>query len=203
MSSLFNVHCVNTLPASLDGDTFYFVKDGAEKMSVTATNPDGTTAYRTHTSADILAMIATGVGGVNHLGVVATLSDLEPLEADGKVKYVVVADATTGSFKRLDPITMVPTTVTGDDTITSTTKKNAWYVYSPTDGGWLKTGEGENLDTVLDFSELTGIENVLTAIAKMHEHTNAAVLNALSDVGGDLYYGGNIVSSVSYTNNWA
>ena len=147
-------------------------------------------------------MIATGVGGVNHLGVVATLSDLEPLEADGKVKYVVVADAKTGVFNRLDPVTMVPEAVTGDDTIASTTNKSAWYVYSPTHGGWLKTGEGEAVDATIDFSQITGTAALLAAMDKAHEHANMSVLDDLSDIGGNLAYKGSELQNIKYINNW-
>ena len=202
MPPLFSIENVNALPSTLAGNTIYNVKDGSDKMFITATNPDGSVAYRTHTNADIMAMLTAGIGGVNQLAVVPNLGGLAELEADGKVKYAVVADAKTGVFNRLDPVTMVPEAVTGDDTIASTTNKSAWYVYSPTHGGWLKTGEGEAVDATIDFSQITGTAALLAAMDKAHEHANMSVLDDLSDIGGNLAYKGSELQNIKYTNNW-
>ena len=202
MPPLFSIENVNALPSTLAGNTIYNVKDGSDKMFITATNPDGSVAYRTHTNADIMAMLTAGIGGVNQLAVVPNLGGLAALEADGKVKYAVVADAKTGVFNRLDPVTMVPTAVTGDDTIASTTNTSAWYVYSPAHDGWLKTGEGEAVDTTIDFSQITGTQALLAAMDKAHEHANMSVLDDLSDIGGNLAYKGSELQNIKYTNNW-
>lgn len=92
--SVLNIAIVDALPGTPAGNTVYFITDGAGGLTITVTNPDGTTARSTKTTAQIQSLIDTAIGG--SAGAIpiytATIATRDALTLT-KNTFVFVADA--------------------------------------------------------------------------------------------------------------
>lgn len=84
---------------------------------------------------------------------------------------------------------------TGDETVESGAAK---YLYVSAESGWVKTGEAESLDVVVQWEKVQGTDEVKAAMAKAHEHANKTLLDSISadesagtvSINGKTYYPG-------------
>lgn len=142
--SILNIAIVSTLPGTPAGNTVYFVTDGGSGLTITVTNPDGTTARSTKSTSQIQGLIDTAIGG--SAGAIpiytATIASRDALTLT-KNTFVFVADAAA------------------DATVDSGA---ALYFYAYGEGSpWKKVYEYESMDFTVpnvailnDLSDISG-----------------------------------------------
>jgi len=124
-----------------------------------------------------IAAIKAAIAGQTGCQVLNTITERDALTSMNPGDQVWVLDAT------------------GDSTVTSGAAK---YLYVSAETGWVKTGEAESLDVVVQWEKVQGTEEVQAAMAKAHEHANKTLLDSIStneetgvlSVNGKNYYPG-------------
>lgn len=120
-----------------------------------------------------------GVATLNSSGVIP--SDQIP---SSYKESVVVADIAERDalVDKYEGLRVIVTDATADPTVAV-----GWaeYVWGPAPGEWIKMGEGESLDLILEWSNIQGrpsssVANIDDAVVKKHSHSNKAVLDATS-----------------------
>jgi len=106
-----------------------------------------------------IAAIKAAIAGQTGCQVLNTIADRDGLTGMNPGDQVWVLDAT------------------GDSTVTAGAAK---YLYVSEETGWVKTGEAESLDVVVQWEQVRGTEEVKAAMAKAHEHANKALLDSIS-----------------------
>lgn len=180
---------VNTLPAQLEGDAFYYVANGEYAESY-LTNSAGV-AKSVGNSSMINALIAKALvdftAQANAVEIVADIAARDLLTAESEVNLMIlVLDASA------DP---------------SVNSGSAMYAYSHTDNQTYKVAEYESMDVVVQWTGIQGrptsspaqIDN---AVSLAHSHANKTVLDKLTDSGGQLLYAGSPITTDWTTNNW-
>lgn len=192
-----NFHKVASLPVVLQANSIYFVENGTSAEtyvtnSVGEAKSVGNTAM-INTLIDA-ALDATLDAAIN--GAIAAANAIE-IVAD------VAARNTLGTTLNRNALILV-LDATGDPTVAS---GGAMYAFNNSNDTYSKVTEYESLDRIITWSEISGkptssVAAIDSAVAASHVHANAAVLNALSDSGGQLLYNGNPVQPTWSTNNW-
>jgi len=179
---------VLALPATLAPNTVYFVADAddADLIKVYVSTNDGLQARRVPTMTDIVASINDIVTSANSVEVTGLYADLSGVDfnVNGPTKMVLVLDAT------------------GD---TSVSSGAATYVNHS--GNWIKIAEHESQDLVLQWSAIQGRPTssataIDDAVAASHSHSNASVLELLTDNAGVLMYDGTPVATQFGAAEW-
>lgn len=177
---------VNTLPGTFAGSTIYIVKDAnADYGEMYISNSAGSAVRRLPTRTDIQNMVNTAVAGTSHMYVVANIAARNAL-APTIVTQALVIDAT------------------GDATVNSGA---ASYIYNPDTSSWVKIGEYESMDVILQWSSIQGKPNSTSseiddAVSKVHTHSNKTVIDKFSEVSGDLKYDGAFIDPVLRAIDW-
>lgn len=175
MSNL-NIFKVLSKPSTsaIVADSVYFVKSSnSDHFEVFVSNKEGNKLYDlrgTVPNQNVPQGFGTSV-------IVSTYSDLNNIDTD-ESWFSFVVDAT------------------GDTTVSS---GGAFYAYDSVDLVWIKVAETESMDVILSWDNIQGKPNstptqIDTAVNKVHEHGNKAVLDLLTVSGGKLQYDGNDVS---------
>lgn len=180
---------VSTLPAQLDGDSFYYVSNGDYAESY-LTNSAGT-AKSLGNSAMINALIQEALADFtaqgNSVEIVADIAARDAMTATAETNLMIlVLDAT------------------GDPTVGS---GSAMYAYAHATTTTYKIAEYESMDVVIEWSNITGrpassVAQIDNAVSLAHSHANKAVLDKLSDASGALLYNGAPITTDWTTNNW-
>lgn len=177
---------VNALPAVLTGSTMYVVKAANAAMAeLVFTNTDGSVARHVINQADVSAMITTAISNLQDIVVVANIA-ARNAAVPTRNELVLVLDAT------------------GDSTVTAGA---ALYVYEVASASWFKVADYQSLDVVLTWTSIMGRPAstpaaIDDAVNKAHTHANKAVLDAVSDSGGQLAYNGVVVSNYVANAEW-
>lgn len=174
----YRVFKETALPGALLPNSIYLIGPTAEPdyLEVVVTTSDGTATRRTLSRPDVQSMIDASTTGGNLLEVVDDIAARDALLAtlDGNV-LILVLDASA------------------DTTVDA---GFATYAYRHADTSLTKISEGENLDVVLQWSNIQGGPSstpgaIDAAVSNSHAHTNATELDQIGqDADGDLTYNG-------------
>jgi hypothetical protein len=182
-----NFFKVNTLPATLEADSFYYVLNGTRAESYLTDNAGS--AKLIGNTQMINDLINQALGGLNldALEIVADIAARDAAQAGyASNKLVLVTDATA------------------DATVNAGA---ALYAYNNADDSFTKVSEYESLDIQLEWSQiqnrpLSTVSQIDDAVAKRHTHANKAVLDLVTeDADLDLEFRGNPVLKFK-TANW-
>lgn len=180
-------HKVASLPGTLVADAIYFVENGTYTEAYVVDNSQ--VAKAMGNSVMINALIDAKLAAFNQ-GIVDDVAD------------ITARDALT-----LDENALVLVYDASDDA--TVTAGSALYYYDFSLTSWTKVTEFESLDLTLTWSSLTDGPSstpaqVDAAVAQSHSHSNKTFLDKIGESGGDLTYGGSLVSgNVDWTtNNW-
>ncbi len=192
-----NFHKVTTLPGVLQANAVYFVENGSYAETY-VTNSVGV-ARSVGNTAMINALIDFAIDTAVDTAINDAIAAANAIE----IVADIPARNTLGSSLNRNALVLV-LDATGDATVGS---GGAMYAYNNATDTFSKVTEYESLDRVITWSEITGkptstAAQIDAAVADSHVHANAAVLNALSDSGGQLLYNGNPVQPTWSTNNW-
>lgn len=178
---------VTTLPGTLEPDAFYYVENGSYAESY-ITNSAGV-AKGVGNSAMINALIDAAItdalADYNALEIVADITARDALALARNALVLVIdasADATVGTGSAL-------------------------YAYNEAADSWTKVAEYESMDIVIQWTSIQGRPTstpaqIDSAVSQAHSHSNKAVLDDLSDNGGQLNYKGAAITTEWQTNNW-
>ncbi len=180
---------VTTLPAQLEGDSFYYVSNGDVAESY-LTNSAGVAKSLGNTAminALIQAALADFASESNAVEIVADIAARDAL--------------TTGSDRNLMILVIDAT----DDPTVNT--GSALYAYAKDSDTTYKVAEYESMDVVLSWSNLSGRPTstpaqIDAAVGQAHGHDNKAVLDKLSESSGQLRYNNQPLTTDWSTNNW-
>ncbi|GGJ65470.1 hypothetical protein [Deinococcus aquiradiocola] len=169
---------VVTLPGTLQPNAFYYVLNGSYSESY-LTNSTGV-AKAIGNSAMINALIDA------KLAAASTLQSVPTIAARNSAAAATTANAL-----------YLVTDATGDPTVTSGA---ALYFYEKAANKHTKVAEYESMDVVLQWANIQGRPNstpaaIDAAVGASHTHGNKGVLDALTDSGGRLQYGGQPVNT--------
>lgn len=163
---------VTALPGTYEASTMYLVQGSeAGLMDIYVSSSNGATVRHIISKSEINTMITNALGGFNTVQVVADITARNALTPTVNTQ-VMVLDAT------------------GDPTVAAGA---ATYIYDTVTTAWYKISESESMDLVINWSDIVGAPTTTSAsiddaVSKAHSHTNIAVLDDLSDIGGALAY---------------
>lgn len=187
--ALVKFNKVNTLPGTLDANTFYFVENGTFAESYITDNEGN--ARSVGNSAMINALIndalASWTGGAAALEIVADIPARDAL--------VATLDANT---------MLLVIDASGDPTVSS---GSALYAYGASNTTVYKLAEYESMDVVMQWSALVGGPSstpaqIDDAVSMRHNHANKSVLDKLGSDAEGLLFDGQPVSARWATANW-
>jgi hypothetical protein len=180
---------VNTLPSTLQPDSFYYLLNGDYAESY-LTNAAGE-AKSLGNSVMINALISAALSSLPSSGApvlyAADIAARDALEDDlTQAVFVLVLDAT------------------GDPTVAAGA---ALYAWNPATSTWLKVAEYESMDLELTWDALTGKPlstpaQIDSAVAASHSHANKATLDKFSEAGGLVRFSGSAIPAEWNTTNW-
>lgn len=187
--SLLKFFKVSVLPSIFEGDSFYYVANGdyAESYLTNSAGVPKSLGNSTMTNALIQAALANFQTRANAVEIVANVAARDAMTAAAESNLMIlVVDAT------------------GDSTVGA---GSALYAYAHDTTTTHKVAEYEAMDAVLNWSQIQGRPTstaalIDDAVTKRHAHANSAVLDKLSEVGGQLQYGGLPIASDWSTKNW-
>jgi hypothetical protein len=165
---LYQVFKETTIPTTWVNSSVYFIKAvGATYTECYITTKTGTPT-RMINEADVQALISSALSDSNSFNIVANIAArnaLLPLPANRQVFVENASDAG------------------GDPTVLS---GGAWYLYKKSDNTWIKTGETESMDAVLNWSNIVGkpastAVSIDNAVAASHAHTNKPQLDKFGE----------------------
>lgn len=190
-----NFHKVTTLPVMLEANSIYFVENGAHAETY-VTNSTGV-ARSVGNTAMINEIVDVAVDAAIGTAVDDAVSQVSAVEI---VADIAARDALTLSANRL----VLVLDATGDATVGV---GGAMYAYNHSNATFSKVTEYESMDRVISWSEITGGPSstpaaIDAAVAAAHTHANAAVLDKLSEVDGNLVYDGAPLVTSWTTTNW-
>jgi len=181
-------HKVMSLPANLEPDSIYFVKNGtfSETYLTSSTGEAASIGNSSMITSVVNPLIVTAISQLNTTQIVANISARNALS------------------KTINHIVMVKD-ATADSTVAVGA---ALYVYETTSNTWTKIAEYESLDVSLNWSGIVGKPNsapslIDDAVTKRHAHSNILVLDQLSETSGKLAYKGQAVSDGSGASSWS
>lgn len=181
---------VNTLPATLEPDSLYFVANGVYAESYIT---DGTgTAKSLGNSAMINALVDQALS--NWSGAASTVS----IVADIAARDALIATLDANTMILVVDASADPTVGAG----------SALYAYAAGTDTVYKLAEYESLDVIVQWSEIEGRPSstpaqIDNAVSLAHSHANKAVLDELSDTDNALHYRGERVGGVEWkSTNW-
>lgn len=174
---------VNVLPGTLEANAFYLVLNG--NYCETYLTNSSAVAKMVGNSVMINELIDAKLAAINSLRKVANIAARNALVLMQNT-MVLVADAT------------------GDGTVSSGA---ALYFYDSAATTYTKVAEYESMDAITSWASISGKPSsspaqIDSAVANAHTHSNSTVLNALSDVSGELRYNGNPIPMSWTTANW-
>lgn len=181
--SKLKFHQVNTLPATLEADAFYYVINGNYVESYLTNN--SAVAKMIGNSTMINALIDAKISGLGAMEIVADIAARDALTLTSNV-MVLVQDASA------------------DATVTAGA---ALYAYKLSTTSFIKVSEYESMDVVVNWADVQNrpsspIGDIDDAVTKRHTHTNKAQLDKITEDGdGDLVYNGNAVARFN-TDDW-
>lgn len=190
MTTPYKVFKETALPATLQPHAIYLVAPTAQPdyVEIYVTNAAGDASRRTPRIPDIQAMIdsAVATAGQQQLFVVDDIAARDALAPTSVIKAIVI-DATADA-----------TVDTG----------GATYVYNPATTTWIKTGEEESMDAIVDWSTLTGgptasAAAIDAAVANRHTHANKTQLDSIDEDGaGNMTYNGALPATGWASTGW-
>lgn len=178
---------VNALPDPLTASTLYIVKNAdAQLADVYFTGTDVAEVRHIISKADVTAMIASAVGNMQNIQVVADIAARDALVLD-RTTLVLVLDATA------------------DETVEA---GSAMYVWDVATTQYFKVAEYESLDIELTWDSIAGRPTstpaaIDDAVMKAHTHSNKASLDKIGEDGnGQMTYNGQPVSNYLAVADW-
>lgn len=178
MATSLKFFALTTLPTTLVGNAFYYIKNGnyAESYLTDSAGSAKMIGNSAMIQAIVAAELANWSGDSTSIVIVPTIAARDALAAGATTNLLVlVLDAT------------------GDSTVTSGA---ALYAYELTGTTWHKLSEFESMDVVLKWADLqdkpvSSVADIDDAVDKKHEHLNKAALDKIGeDAEGHLTYGG-------------
>lgn len=187
--ALIKFYKVNTLPGTLEGDAFYYVSNGDIAESY-LTNSAGI-AKSVGNSAMINALIQEALDGL------AVQGNAIEIATNIAARDALIAAATSN-------LLILVVDATGD---TSVGTGSALYAFSFSAQTTYKVAEYESMDVILQWTSIVGrptssAAQIDSAVSQAHAHTNKVVIDALSDVAGQLQYKGAPLTTNWTTQNW-
>lgn len=180
---------VNALPATFEGDSFYYVANGeyAESYLTNSAGVPKSVGNSVMINALIQAALAEFQQQGNAVEIVANIAARNAMTAAAeKNLMILVIDASAD-----------PTVDSG----------SALYAYAFDTTTTYKVAEYESMDATLDWSMVanrptSSVTQIDNAVSLSHSHANKVVLDKLSEVGGGLLYNGAPITTDWTTNNW-
>ena len=173
-----NIHRVNSLPATLEASSIYYVSNVAnpELVEIYMTGNDADTVKRTINQADVDAWINLALADVESSTVLIapTIAERDAL-ALSRSTLVLVIDAT------------------GDSTVKAGA---ATYIYDASSQQFTKISEFESLDLVQSWDNIVDgpestPEQIDESVLRSHAHANSAQLAKVGqDAQGEFTYNG-------------
>lgn len=190
--SMVKFYKVSSLPGTLEANSFYFVMNSDYAESYIT---DNVGVAKSIGNSNMIEEVADNLLGGSSFKVVADITERDALVTGTSAFLVLVADASADS-----------TVVTG----------GALYAWKPDvapSGEFRKVAEYESMDVdfstiSIDWSQLTSkpsssVVDIDDAVAKKHDHSNKAILDALDeDVSNYLTYNGTTVGSIWNSLDW-
>lgn len=180
---MLKFHKVNTLPGTLDADSFYFVLNGTVCEGY-VTNSAGLARGIFSTSLTNAA-IDTKLAALNVLVKVADIAARNALTKTANMMILVV-DATAD---------------------TSVIAGAALYFYEHSTTSYSKVAEYESMDVVTAWSSISGRPTsspaqIDAAVTNSHTHTNKTTLDKLGEASGALTFDGAGITASWTTTAW-
>jgi hypothetical protein len=174
---------VNTLPGTLQSNSWYLVANGTYAETYVTDNTG--TAKMVGNSTMINALIASQLSGLNQTYVVADIAARNTL---------------TATLTRNAVIQVI--NATGDTTVSS---GGATYLWDDANNISVKISEFESMDVTLNWTNIVGKPAsspgaIDAAVTNSHTHTNKTTLDGISDVAGRLNYGGDDIKNWNLVN---
>lgn len=186
MQTEFKIFKETVVPTSWLPNSVYYIKTaGSTHMEIYTTSSNGT-PQRIINEADITAMIASGIQASNTLKIVATIAELVALNPT----------VTTAAYV---------TDATGDNTVAS---GGAYYLYNTVTSAWIKTGEAESMDVVINWAAIQNkpastVAQIDQAVTDSHTHANKTSLDKIGqNANGHLTYDGQLPYTGWETTSW-
>lgn len=185
-----NIHRVNSLPATLEASSIYYVSNVVNpelvEIYMTGNNPE--TVKRTVNRADVDAWINLALADIelSSVLIVATIAERDALVLD-RSTLVLVIDAT------------------GDSSVKTGA---ATYVYNASAQSFTKISEFESLDLVLSWDGITDgpestPEQIDQSVLQAHAHANSGQLAKVDqDAQGEFTYNGQYPLARISTEEW-
>lgn len=184
-----NFYAVSALPGTLEPDSFYYVANGSVAESyLTDTLGNAKSVGNTVMINQLItAALASWEGGSSSM----------PIVADIAARDVLFAAATANTMALVIDASADPTVSAG----------SALYAYDFGTTTIYKVAEYESMDLVIQWSAIQGgpsssATQIDDAVGKAHSHTNKAVIDKFTEVGGELLYGGEGIATSWATKDW-
>lgn len=165
--AIFQIYKETVLPGVLEAHSIYAVAPAAQPdyVELYITNALGV-ARRMLTGDDIQSLIDASLASAGSLIIVADIAERDALVLTGNTQVLVI-DASS------------------DPTVTS---GSATYVYDFDNTTWIKTGEYESMDVVVNWDNIVGKPTstptqIDTAVANSHTHANKTELDKVGEDG--------------------
>lgn len=176
---------VTSLPATLEPDALYFVKNADYAESYLTDSTGSATSIGNSVMIDNLIAEALGRYESGGLVIVSTITERDDL-ALGVNTLVLVIDATAD-----------PTVESG----------SALYAYNIATDEYIKVAEYESLDVIVQWTEIQGRPSstpseIDQAVADRHTHANLSTLNKITEEGGIPKWDGGQWPTEWSTSNW-
>lgn len=175
---------VNSLPGTLQPDSFYYVANGGYAESYLTDTAGNAKAIGN--SAMIETIASALVTSVNNIQIVPDIAARDALTPTTTI-FVLVQDASD------------------DPTVTAGA---ATYIYDTVSDEWIKVAEYESMDITVTWSSISGrpssaVVDIDDAVSKRHTHSNFTSLNKIGEDGnGFMTYNGNLIPTHWNTNSW-
>lgn len=178
-------HRYTAIPPQWVNDSINYIAVSPGIMEVYVVDSAGA-VRRIFNEADVQILIDSAIAAAGGVSEVADIAARDALTPSGVVQVYVTdaaADATVDSG-------------------------GAFYLYRPNSQTWIKTGEDESLDLVLNYDTLQGRPSssaaaIDLAVGASHSHANLTQLNQIGqDADGCLTYDGDPVGPNWATEEW-
>lgn len=185
-----NFYGVNTLPGTLEKDSFYFIPNGdyAESYVTDSSGNAKMIGNSAMINALIAAELANWSGSSNQVLIAADITTRDALAVGAEHNLmVVVVDASD------------------DSTVDA---GSALYAYDLATTTWYKLAEYESMDVVIQWADIQGrptstSAQIDSAVSQSHTHANKVVLDKITESPeGDMLYDGDPVKTQWAEKNW-
>lgn len=182
-------YAVSTLPPVLEANSFYFVQ-----------NDNFAEGYLTNNSG-----VAKSIGNSAMINALVSQALLDFEETANRM--TIVADIAARDAEVLGKTKNLLILVLDASADTTVNSGSALYAFDAATKLCHKVSEYESMDVVVSWADIKNrptstVTQIDDTVSKAHTHTNKAVLDSIGDVGGNLTYKGESVTSLWNSKDW-